>query len=283
MFDGASFVLNADRSMALALPPWQEDVVRQRMDARRSGQMDLRAGRQGGRAKSRESAVYHAMMLGLRDYVNKNRFPGVVLGLSGGIDSALSAAVAVDALGAERVRCVMLPSRYTSQESLDDADECARRLGVPYETIEIERAVEAFGETLGAGVRRQDRRHHGREYPVAHARRDPDGDLQQVRPHGAHHRQQERDERGLCHALWRHVRRLQCAEGRLQDRSLRPGALAQPARARRRAGPGRRGDPRPHHRQAADRRAARQPDRPGFACRPTKYWTAFSNAWSNRK
>ena len=88
------------------------------------------------------------MMLGLRDYVNKNRFPGVVLGLSGGIDSALSAAVAVDALGAERVRCVMLPSRYTSRDSLEDADACARLLGVPYETIEIERAVAAMGETL---------------------------------------------------------------------------------------------------------------------------------------
>src|SRR6185437_13188605 len=78
----------------------------------------------------------------------KNRFPGVVLGLSGGIDSALSAAVAVDALGKARVRCVMLPSRYTSKESLDDADECSRRLGVSYEAIEIERAVKAFGETL---------------------------------------------------------------------------------------------------------------------------------------
>ena len=72
----------------------------------------------------------------------------MVLGLSGGIDSALSAAVAVDALGADRVRCLMLPSRYTSGESLADADECARRLGVSYETIEIERAVVALGETL---------------------------------------------------------------------------------------------------------------------------------------
>ena len=70
------------------------------------------------------------MMLALRDYVNKNRFPGVVLGLSGGIDSALSAAVAVDALGPARVRCVMLPSRYTSRDSLEDADACARLLGV---------------------------------------------------------------------------------------------------------------------------------------------------------
>jgi NAD+ synthase len=88
------------------------------------------------------------MMLGLRDYVNKNRFPGVVLGLSGGIDSAISAAVAVDALGAARVKCLMLPSRYTSRDSLEDADACARLLGVSYDTVEIERAVAAMGETL---------------------------------------------------------------------------------------------------------------------------------------
>ena len=88
------------------------------------------------------------MMLGLRDYVNKNRFSGVVLGLSGGIDSALSAAVAVDALGRDRVRCVMMPSRYTSDESLEDAQECAQLLNVPYETIPIERPVDAFGDTL---------------------------------------------------------------------------------------------------------------------------------------
>ena len=108
-------------------------------------------------AEDRSSQVYHAMMLALRDYVNKNRFPGVVLGLSGGIDSALSAAVAVDALGAERVRCVMLPSRYTSRESLEDADACARLLGVRYETIEIERAVAAMGETLSPHLRRHRR------------------------------------------------------------------------------------------------------------------------------
>ncbi|HEY2836468.1 MAG TPA: NAD+ synthase, partial [Rhizomicrobium sp.] len=147
VFDGASFVLNADRSMALALPPWRETVAVSEWTRDDEGKWHCAPGDKAG-SESRESAVYHAMMLGLRDYVNKNRFPGVVLGLSGGIDSALSAAVAVDALGRERVRCVMLPSRYTSQESLDDADECARRLGVPYETIEIERAVAAFGETL---------------------------------------------------------------------------------------------------------------------------------------
>ncbi len=77
-----------------------------------------------------ERADYAACVLGLRDYVNKNGFPGVVLGLSGGIDSALCAAMAVDALGAERVRCVMMPYKFTAQESLDDAAACAKALGV---------------------------------------------------------------------------------------------------------------------------------------------------------
>ena len=147
VFDGASFVLNADKAVALALPGWQERVVVTDWTRNADGKWACAPGERVGE-ESRESAVYHAMMLGLRDYVNKNRFPGVVLGLSGGIDSALSAAVAVDALGAERVRCVMLPSRYTSRDSLEDADACARLLGVPYETIEIERGVASLGETL---------------------------------------------------------------------------------------------------------------------------------------
>jgi NAD+ synthase len=147
VFDGASFVLNADRSVPVALPGWQERVAVTEWDRDAAGKWGCAPGERAGE-EVRESAVYHAMMLGLRDYVNKNRFPGVVLGLSGGVDSALSAAVAVDALGAARVRCVMLPSRYTGRDSLEDADSCARLLGVPYETIEIERAVASFGETL---------------------------------------------------------------------------------------------------------------------------------------
>ncbi|HEY9343866.1 MAG TPA: NAD+ synthase, partial [Inquilinus sp.] len=93
-------------------------------------------------------AIYGAMVLGLRDYVNKNRFPGVLIGLSGGIDSAISAAVAVDALGADRVHCVMLPSPYTSQDSLDDAAECAQALGVRLDSISIEPAMRAFDTML---------------------------------------------------------------------------------------------------------------------------------------
>ena len=146
VFDGASLVVNADHSLAWALPAWEETVAI--TEWRREGAGWVCEQGERAPAEERSQSVYHAMMLGLRDYVNKNRFPGVVLGLSGGIDSALSAAVAVDALGPARVRCVMLPSRYTSDESLEDAEECARLLGVAYETIPIERAAETFGEIL---------------------------------------------------------------------------------------------------------------------------------------
>ena len=95
-----------------------------------------------------DKADYAACMLGLRDYVNKNGFKGVVLGLSGGIDSALVAALAVDALGRERVRCVMLPYRFTSQESLDDAAKVADALGVQYDVVPIESAVLGLEQSL---------------------------------------------------------------------------------------------------------------------------------------
>ena len=95
-----------------------------------------------------EEANWRACVQGLRDYVNKNGFPGVVLGLSGGIDSALCAVMAVDALGKERVHCVMLPYRYTSNESLNDAAEIAETLGVRYDIVPIEAPVEGFGGAL---------------------------------------------------------------------------------------------------------------------------------------
>jgi len=146
VFDGASLVANADCSIAWALPSWQEAVVV--TEWTRSGTQWVCTPGERAPAEEESLSVYQAMMLGLRDYVNKNRFPGIVLNLSGGIDSALSAAVAVDALGSARVRCVMQPSRYTSQESLDDAEACAKLLGVSYEIIPIEGAVEAFMASL---------------------------------------------------------------------------------------------------------------------------------------
>jgi len=95
------------------------------------------------------AGIYQAMVLGLRDYVEKNRFPGVVLGLSGGIDSALSAAVAVDALGPGRVRALMMPSPYTGPESLEDAAACAQALGIRLDRVSIEPAMRAFGAMMG--------------------------------------------------------------------------------------------------------------------------------------
>jgi len=146
VFEGASFVMNPDRSLAHVLPMFAEEV--RLTEWRREGQRLVCAPGAIAPALPQLEQIYGAMMLGLRDYVGKNGFPGVVLGLSGGIDSALSAAVAVDALGADRVRCVMLPSPYTSRESLEDAAECARRLGVRYETIGIAPAMEAFRAML---------------------------------------------------------------------------------------------------------------------------------------
>ena len=103
------------------------------------------------RQDENDKTDYGACVLGLRDYVEKNGFPGVVLGLSGGIDSALCAAMAVDALGPDRVRCVMLPYRYTSQDSLDDAARCAKALGVHYDILPIESAVLGLEKAARAG------------------------------------------------------------------------------------------------------------------------------------
>lgn len=146
VFDGISFVLNANGALAARQPAWREDVALTEWTRSKGGWVCEDA-EKTPYPEGLES-LYQAMILGLRDYVNKNRFPGVVLGLSGGIDSAVTAAVAVDALGAERVHCVMMPYRYTSQDSLDDAAACAKALGSEYSVIAIEPAVEAFSGML---------------------------------------------------------------------------------------------------------------------------------------
>jgi len=146
VFDGASFVLNADRSIALQLAAFHEAVVTTHW-SRIDGIWRCARGPLAAAADSAQ-ADYTACMLGLRDYVEKNGFKGVVLGLSGGIDSALCAALATDALGAARVRCVMLPFRYTSQVSLDDAAAIARALGVRYDIVPIENAVRGLEAAL---------------------------------------------------------------------------------------------------------------------------------------
>ncbi len=146
VFDGASFILNNDSTLAVQLPAWQEQIVLSewnRVDgAWRCDRGDLATVEEG------DEANYAACVSGLRDYVNKNGFPGVVLGLSGGIDSAFCAALAVDALGPEKVHCVMLPYTYTSNESLSDAAACAKALGVRYDIVPIHKPVDGFEESL---------------------------------------------------------------------------------------------------------------------------------------
>jgi NAD+ synthase len=148
VFDGASFVLNADRTLALQLPDWDEVVQLTHWTRSTLGHHWTCAPGAIAPRDADPADIYHAMLVALRDYVNRNGFPGVVLGLSGGIDSALSAAVAVDALGADRVWCVMMPSPYTSQDSLEDAAECARLLGCRLDTVGIGPAMDAFGTML---------------------------------------------------------------------------------------------------------------------------------------
>jgi len=147
VFDGASFVLNGDATLAAQLPAWEEGVRVVEMRRANGAWRCEPAAR--AVLEEKEAAAYHACLLGLRDYVNKNGFPGVVMGLSGGVDSALVAALAVDALGPDRVHCVMLPYRYTSNVSLSDAAQCAKALGVKYDVIPIAPAVEGFLAMLG--------------------------------------------------------------------------------------------------------------------------------------
>jgi len=146
VFDGASFAVNADHSIAFQLPAFHEAVVTTHWA--RSGGVWRCSGGSIAAAESGDKADYTACMLGLRDYVDKNRFKSVVLGLSGGIDSALCAAMATDALGASRVRCIMLPYRYTSHQSIEDAAAIAERLGVNYAVVPIERAVQGLEAAL---------------------------------------------------------------------------------------------------------------------------------------
>ncbi|MET0221791.1 MAG: nitrilase-related carbon-nitrogen hydrolase, partial [Tardiphaga sp.] len=147
VFDGASFALNADLSVGAQLPAFVEDITT----------LTFVRGEDGWHCKGPvaplpegDKADYAACVLGLRDYVSKNGFASVLLGISGGIDSALCAAIAVDALGADKVRGVMLPYRYTAQVSQDDAAALARNLGIAYEVLPIARAVEGF-ETILSG------------------------------------------------------------------------------------------------------------------------------------
>jgi NAD+ synthase len=146
VYAGGSFVLGADRQLKAKLASFREEVAT----------VEFRRGQKGWECLpgpiapelSDTEQIYQAMMLGLRDYVNKTGFPSVVIGLSGGVDSALTAAVAADALGPGRVHTIMMPSPYTSSHSLEDAKACAEAMGIRYEIVSIEPAMEAFRKML---------------------------------------------------------------------------------------------------------------------------------------
>ncbi len=146
VFDGGSFVINADHQLAIQMNQFEDSVITttwRRSDKGWACDKGVMVN-----LPEIDEADWRACVMGLRDYVNKNGFSNVVLGLSGGIDSAICAAIAVDALGEERVRCVMMPYDYTSEESLDDAADCAKALGVRYESVPIKAPVEGFTKIL---------------------------------------------------------------------------------------------------------------------------------------
>ena len=148
VFDGASFVLDRTGEVVVQMPAWEEAVATTEWQ-RGSNGWDCKKGMIAD-VEEGDAANYLACVTGLRDYVNKNGFPGVVLGLSGGVDSALCAILAVDALGPARVHCVMLPYLYTSNESLNDAAELAANLGVRYDILPIHDAVEGLSKSFAA-------------------------------------------------------------------------------------------------------------------------------------
>lgn len=145
VFDGQSFIMNDKSEIIFQGCAFEEEVTHITIQA---GIPELNIKCESNTPKTPfNNDLYNALIMGMRDYVHKNGFKDVLLGLSGGIDSALVAAIAVDALGARHVRCIMLPSEFTSQDSLDDAAQCAKQLGVDYTIIPIKDAVKTF-ETL---------------------------------------------------------------------------------------------------------------------------------------
>ena len=147
VFDGGSFAVNRDGAVAVSAVDFDEALSWLKVEASSLGDVTIR---EGAKAEARDdvAAVWQALVLGVKDYVNKNGFPGVVLGLSGGIDSAVTLAVAVDALGAERVNAVMMPFRYTASISIEDAQAQAAAMGVAYRSISIEPLYESFNGAL---------------------------------------------------------------------------------------------------------------------------------------
>jgi NAD+ synthase len=144
VFDGGSFAMNADGEVIAHLPFFEEAIETITSLSFRESVSEPRNLRPLDYARDDNKLIYECLKLGLRDYVDKNGFPGVIIGSSGGIDSALSVAIAVDAIGADRVQCVMMPSPYTSQDSLDDAKALSDNLGCHHSVLSIQSVMDAY-------------------------------------------------------------------------------------------------------------------------------------------
>eukprot|EP00825_Cyclidium_porcatum_P036834 TRINITY_DN3966_c0_g1_i5.p1 TRINITY_DN3966_c0_g1~~TRINITY_DN3966_c0_g1_i5.p1 ORF type:complete len:830 (+),score=48.92 TRINITY_DN3966_c0_g1_i5:114-2603(+) len=251
VFDGASFALDARKNCCMRLPQFEEAL----------GIVDFEAGRlrsdDMADELSLEAEAYQALVVGVRDYIGKTGFKGAIIGLSGGIDSALTLCVAVDALGADKVRAVMMPSPYTAQMSLDDSREMIRVLGVRYDEIPIAPAMEVYGamlDPLFAGLPADTTEENIQARirgNILMALSNKTGALvlttQQVGNGGR-----------LLHAIWRHGRWLCRDQGRLQDPGLSAVGLPQYLV------PGRSGHSGKHHCPATIGRVETGPDRSGF-------------------
>ena len=200
VFDGNSFVMDANGKVVMRAPAFEEGIYPVDFTRDDSGKAIPLPGALAPEL-SDEASVYRALVLGVRDYVNKHGFPGVVMGLSGGVDSSLTMAIAVDALGAERVHAVMMPSRYTADMSVTDAAEQARAAEREIQRHLHRRDVRGDAGGIERRIRRHEAGHDGREHPVSLSHAHSDGHLEQDGAHVAHHGQQERDGGGLRHAL----------------------------------------------------------------------------------
>ncbi len=217
--------------------------------------------------------VYAALVTGVRDYVRKNRFRSVILGLSGGIDSALTATIAADAIGADLVHVVLMPSQHSSGHSVTDAEDLVKRQGLHARTVPIQPMVDAFrgrasrlsglaAENLQARVRGV----------------DPHGAVQRRGPPGADDRQQERARHRLLHPVRRLGGRVRADQGRAEDAGMGPGAVAQRGGCPARADPAHPGE---LDHQAAERRAAPPASSTPTRCPTTRCWTPCSRTtWS---
>ena len=289
VFDGHSFVVDHDGNVIARAAQFAEELLVCDVDVEAAGAARLRDTR--ARPAAREVAntvadlgsfttdggsdpaapggpvaelldadaeIYAALVLGTRDYVTKNGFQHVVLGLSGGIDSTLVALIAVDALGPERVTCVTMPSPYSSQGTRNDAYQLAENLGIGLVELPIGEAMAGYEDLLADVFAGRRAGHHRGEPAGAHPRQPPDGAVEQVRVAGAHHRQQVRDVGRLLDALRRQRGRLRGHQGLPEDARLpaRGRALAPRSPV---AGAGVDRHPR------AVRRVAPRPARPGLA------------------